>query len=196
MVGHLDPYFFEIMNETTDLLRYAFKTRNKFAIPISGTGSAGMEAAFCNIVEPGDEVIVGMNGFFGDRMADIVSRCGGKVIGIREDWGKVVRKEAVGDALKRSNAKLVAIVHAETSTGVLQPLSDISEVVHEYGALLLVDAVTSLGGCELDVDALSIDVCYSGSQKCLNCPPGLAPITFNDKAINTVLNRKSRVQSW
>jgi len=196
LVGHLDPYFFEVMNETMELLRYVFKTKNKLTIPISGTGTAGMEAALCNVVEPGDEVIIGMNGFFGERMSEMVPRCGGKVIGIKEDWGKAITKEAVEDTLKRSKAKVVALVHAETSTGVLQPLSEVSRVVHEYGALLLVDAVTSLGGCELDVDKLGIDVCYSGSQKCLNCPPGLAPITFNEKAINTVLNRKSKVQSW
>lgn len=196
IVGHLDPYCFEVMNETADLLRYAFKTKNKFAMPISGTGSAGMDAALCNVVEPGDEIIVGINGYFGERMAEMVTRHGGKVIGIREDWGRVVGKEAVEDALKKSNSKVVALVHAETSTGAVQPLSDIARVVHEYGALLLVDAVSSLGGCELDVDSLPIDICYSGSQKCLNCPPGMAPITFNEKAINTVLNRKSKVQSW
>ncbi len=196
IVGHLDPYFFKIMNETTELLRYTFKTNNKLTLPVSGTGSAGMEAALCNVVEPGDEIIVGMNGFFGERMAEIVSRCGGRVIGIKENWGKVIRKEHVEDALKKSDAKVVALVHAETSTGTLQPLIDISKIVHEYGALLLVDAVTSLSGCELDIDAMSIDICYSGSQKCLNCPPGLAPITFNDRAIDIVLNRKTKVQSW
>lgn len=196
LVGHLDPYFFEIMNDTVELLRYAFKTNNKFTIPVSGTGSAGMEAALYNTVEPGEEVVVGMNGYFGERMNEIASRCGGKVIGIKEDWGKVVRKEAVEDALKKSKAKVVAIVHAETSTGALQPLHEISKVAHEYGALLLVDAVTSLTGCELDVDALQIDVCYSGSQKCLNCPPGLSPITFNEKAMNKVLARNTKVPSW
>ena len=196
LVGHLDPYFFEVMNETMELLRYAFKTKNRLTIPISGTGTAGMEAALCNIVEPGDEVVIGMNGFFGERMSEIAARCGGRVIPVKEDWGKAVTKEAVEDALKRSKAKVVALIHAETSTGVLQPLSEISKVVHEYGALLLVDAVTSLAGCELDVDDLAIDICYSGSQKCLNCPPGLAPITFNEKAFNMVLNRKSKVQSW
>jgi alanine-glyoxylate transaminase/serine-glyoxylate transaminase/serine-pyruvate transaminase len=196
IVGHLDPYCFEIMNDTAELLRYVFKTRNKFTIPISGTGSAGMETALCNIIEPGDEIIVGMNGFFGERMADMVSRCGGKVVRVEQDWGKVIRKDAVEAALKQSDAKAVAIVHAETSTGTLQPLTDIARIVHDYGALLIVDAVTSLGGCELDVDALSIDVCYSGSQKCLNCPPGLAPITFNEKAMDRVLNRKTKVQSW
>ena len=161
LVGHLDPYFFEVMNETMELLRYAFKTKNRLTIPISGTGTAGMEAALCNIVEPGDEVVIGMNGFFGERMSEIAARCGGRVIPVKEDWGKAVTKEAVEDALKRSKAKVVALIHAETSTGVLQPLSEISKVVHEYGALLLVDAVTSLAGCELDVDDLAIDICYS-----------------------------------
>ncbi len=196
LVGHLDPYFLELMDETMELLRYVFKTRNRLCIPISGTGSAGMEAAVCNVVERGDEVIVGVNGLFGERMSDVVTRCGGKSIEVKEEWGRVISKEAVEKALSESNAKVVGIVHAETSTGILQPLKEISKVVKEYGALLLVDTVTSLGGCELDVDALGIDICYSGTQKCLNCPPGLAPITFNERAMDIVRNRKTKVQSW
>jgi len=196
IVEHLDPYFMEVMDETVELLRYAFKTKNRITLPISGTGSAGMESAICNVVEPGDEVVVGVNGFFGERMIEMARRCGGKTIEVRREWGKIIRKEDIEEALSQSDAKAVAIVHAETSTGVLQPLKEISKVTHKYGALLLVDAVTSLGGCELSVDAHEIDVCYSASQKCLNCPPGLAPITANEKAMEKIKNRKTPVQSW
>jgi alanine-glyoxylate transaminase/serine-glyoxylate transaminase/serine-pyruvate transaminase len=196
LVGHLDPYFLELMDETMELLRYVFKTKNRLCIPISGTGSAGMEAAVCNVVQRGDEVIVGVNGLFGERMSDVVNRCGGKSVEVKEEWGRVISKEAVEKALSESNAKVVGIVQAETSTGVLQPLKEISKLAKEYGALLLVDTVTSLGGCELDVEELGIDICYSGTQKCLNCPPGLAPITFNEKAMDLVRNRETKVQSW
>lgn len=196
IVGHLDPYFSEIMNETVELLRYAFKTNNRITLPISGTGTAGMEAAICNIVERGDEVVACINGFFGERISDIVQRSGGKCITVKGEWGKVISKEEVKEALSNSDAEVVAIVHAETSTGVLQPLKEIKKIVDEYDALLLVDAVTSLGGCELDVDGLGIDVCYSASQKCLNCPPGLAPITVSEKAMEKIRNRKTKVQSW
>ena len=195
-VGHLDPYFLEIMDDTMDLLRYVFRTRNKFCLPLSGTGSAGMESAICNIVEEGDEVVVGVNGFFGQRLSDIVTRYGGKSIEVKEDWGKSIKAEEVEKALSQSNAKAVAIVHVETSTGVLQPLEKISRIAKQYGALLLVDAVTSLGGCELDIDKLGIDICYSVSQKCLSCPPGLAPITVNERAFDVIHNRRTRVQSW
>ncbi len=196
IVGHLDPYFIEVMDETVKLLRYAFKTSNHITFPISGTGSAGMESAICNVVERGDEVIVCINGFFGERMREMVERCGGKSIEVRAPWGKIIEKEAVEEALANSNAKAVAIVHAETSTGILQPLKEISKVVHEYDALLIVDAVTSLGGCELTVDDWGIDLCYSASQKCLNCPPGLAPITVSERAMNVIRNRRTKVQSW
>jgi alanine-glyoxylate transaminase/serine-glyoxylate transaminase/serine-pyruvate transaminase len=196
IVGHLDPYFSEIMNETVELLRYAFKTNNRITLPISGTGTAGMEAAICNIVERDDEVVACINGFFGERISDIVQRNGGKCITVKGEWGKVISKEDVKEALSNSAAEVVAIVHAETSTGVLQPLKEIKKIVDEYDALLLVDAVTSLGGCELDVDGLGIDVCYSASQKCLNCPPGLAPITVSEKAMEKIRNRKTKVQSW
>ena len=196
IVGHLDPYFSKIMDETVELLRYAFKTNNWITMPIAGTGTAGMEAAICNVVESGDEVITCVNGFFGERIRNIVQRYGGKCIEVEEEWGKVISKEAVEEALSNSNAEVVAIVHAETSTGTLQPLKEIKKVVDEHDALLLVDAVTSLGGCELDVDGLGIDICYSASQKCLSCPPGLAPITVSEKAIEKIRNRKTEVQSW
>jgi len=196
MVGHLDPYFTETMNETVELLRYAFKTKNHITLPISGTGSAGMESAICNLVERGDDVVVCVKGFFGERMKEIISRCGGNPITVKAEWGKIIEKEDVEKALSESNAKVVAIVHAETSTGIIQPIKEISRITHQYDALLLVDAVTSLGGCELDVDEYGIDICYSASQKCLNCPPGLAPITASKKAMEKIRNRKTKVQSW
>jgi len=196
IVEHLDPYFMEIMDDTVELLRYCFKTRNRITLPISGTGSAGMESAICNLVERGDDVVVCVNGFFGERMKEIVERCCGKPVVVEAEWGEIIRKEEVEAALSESNAKVVTIVHAETSTGILQPLKEISKVVHEYDALLLVDAVTSLGGCELDIDGYGVDVCYSASQKCLGCPPGLAPITANEVAMEHIRNRRSKVQSW
>jgi len=196
VVGYNDPFLFEVLDDVRELLRYVFKTRNEHTFPVSGTGSAGMETAVYNIVEPGDEVVVGLNGFFGSRIAEMVLRAGGKVIEVKEEWGRPVMREAVEDALKNSTAKAVAVVHVETSTGVLQPLRDIAKVAKEYGALLLVDAVTSLGGCELPVDELGIDACYSCTQKCLSCPPGMSPVTFSDKAFDVIMNRKSKVRSW
>jgi len=196
IVDHLDPYFLEVMDETVELLRYAFKTRNRITMPISGTGTAGMESAICNLVERGDEVVVCINGFFGERMSEMVRRCGGRSIEVEAEWGRIIRKEAVEEALSQSDAKLLAIVHAETSTGILQPLKEISKIVDKYDALLLVDAVTSLGGCELNVDEYGIDICYSASQKCLGCPPGLAPITASERAMEKIRNRKTKVQSW
>ena len=195
-VGHLDPYFLEIMDEVMELLRYVFRTKNRFTIPISGTGSAGMEACLVNLVGQGDEVVVGVNGFFGQRMSEIVKRCGGTPIEVRENWGEALKAESVEDALANSNAKLVALVHAETSTGVLQPLEKISKIAKRYGALLLADTVTSLGGVELEIDQHGVDISYSGTQKCLNCPPGLSPITLNEKAAEFVKDREGKIQSW
>ena len=196
LVAHLDPYFLEVMDETVELLRYTFQTRNHITLPISGTGSAGMESAICNVVERGDEVIVCVNGFFGERMKEMVLRCGGKPITVEAEWGNIIAKEDVERALSESKAEAVTIVHAETSTGILQPLKEISRLVHQYGALLVVDAVTSLGGCELSVDEYDIDLCYSASQKCLNCPPGLAPISASVKTMERIRNRETKVQSW
>ena len=196
IVAHLDPYFLEVMDETVELLRYTFQTKNHITLPISGTGSAGMESAICNVVERGDEVIVCLNGFFGERMKEMVLRCGGKPVTVEAEWGKIIAKEDIEKALSESNAKAVTIVHAETSTGILQPLKEISKLVHEYDTLLVVDAVTSLGGCELSVDEYDIDVCYSASQKCLNCPPGLAPISASVKTMDRIRNRETKVQSW
>ena len=197
VVGHLDPYFLEIMDETKDLLKKTFRTENELTLPISGTGMAGMEAALCNLVEEGDEVVVCVNGFFGARMSDIVRRLGAKSVEVKEAWGKTVPLEVLRDTLSKcTGPKVVAVVNAETSTGVFQPLPEIAKAAHERGALLVADTVTSLGGCELEVDKMGIDVAYSGSQKCLSCPPGLSPITVNEKAIETIRNRKAKVHSW
>lgn len=196
LVGHLDPDFLEIMNETMDMLRRLFQTKNTLTIPISGTGSAGMEAAFCNVVEEGDEVLICVNGLFGQRMCDVAERCRAKVTTIEADWGQIIPPAKVKSALEKRHPKLVAIVHAETSTGVLQPLEEIGQMVKEYDALFLVDTVTSLAGATVKVDEWGIDICYSGTQKCLSCPPGLAPITFSERAMEVIRNRKSKVQSW
>mgnify|MGYP000253420071 CR=1 FL=1 len=196
IVGHLDPYFISTMEETVELLRYAFKTENHITFPISGTGSAGMESAICNLVERGEDVVVCVKGFFGERMKEMISRCGGNPITVEAEWGKAIAKEDVEKALSESDAEVVALVHAETSTGIIQPLREISRVAHQYDALLIVDAVTSLGGCELYVDEYGIDLCYSASQKCLNCPPGLAPITASERAMEKIRNRRTKVQSW
>lgn len=197
LVGHLDPEFIRLMDQTKELLRFVFQTTNALTLPISGTGSAGMETCLVNLLEPGDEVIVGVNGVFGTRMVDIVERCGGRAVILETQWGNVFAPEQVQDALNRCRRpKLVALVHAETSTGAWQPLKDIAPLVHDAGALFLVDAVTSLAGCPLEVDAWGIDVCYSGTQKCLSCPPGLSPITLNHAALEVIRKRKTKVQSW
>lgn len=197
LVGHLDPEFLHLMEETKALLRFVFQTKNTLTLPISGTGSAGMETCFVNLLEPGDEVIVGVNGVFGTRMVDVIERCGAKAIKIETEWGRVIAAEQVQEALQQCRRpKLVALVHAETSTGAWQPLEEISSLVHETGALFVVDAVTSLGGCPVKVDEWRIDACYSGTQKCLSCPPGLSPVTFSPSALEVIRKRKSKVQSW
>ena len=197
LLGHLDPAFLRLMDDIQVMLRRVFRTRNAFTIAVSGTGSAGMEALLVNLVEPGDAVVVGVNGVFGTRMATVVERCGGKAIRVEAPWGRIIEPDAIKTALGRSGpVKAIAIVHAETSTGVWQPLPEISALCREHGALFIVDAVTSLGGVPLEVDAWGIDACYSGTQKCLSCPPGLAPITLNDRALAKVRGRKSPCQSW
>jgi alanine-glyoxylate transaminase/serine-glyoxylate transaminase/serine-pyruvate transaminase len=195
-IGHLDPYFLSVMDETQHLLKFLFQTENPFTIPVSGTGSAGMETCFVNLVEPGEEVVVCINGVFGTRMADIVTRLGGQLIRVNGEWGRAIDPEAVGKAVQGKNPKILAVVHAETSTGVCQPLEDIARIAHEAGALLLVDMVTSVGGMEIAVDSMGIDVAYSGTQKCISCPPGLAPISFGSAAIKALESRKSPVVSW
>ncbi|MEM3608562.1 MAG: alanine--glyoxylate aminotransferase family protein [Candidatus Bathyarchaeia archaeon] len=196
LIGHLDPYFLETMDETVGLLREAFRTENEITFPISGTGSAGMEAALCNLVEEGDEVLVGVNGLFGERMAEIVQRYGGRCVRVEEEWGDPLNVDSLEESLRDSNAKIICVVHVETSSGVINPVREIGRLAEEYDVLFLVDAVSSLGGCELEVDGFGIDVCYSGTQKCLNSPPGLSPITFSEKAMEAIRNRRSKVKSW
>ena len=196
LVGHLDPDFLKIMNETQELLRFVMQTGNRFTIAVSGTGSSGMETCLCNVIEEGDEIVVCVNGVFGERMSDIVERCRGKLTRVDAAWGETVDPDAVAAALKGRNVKAVAIVHAETSTGVLQPLEEISRIAHDAGALLVVDTVTSLGGTRVALDEWGVDMCYSGTQKCLSVPPGLAPVSFNDRAMAAVRGRKRKVQSW
>ncbi|MCS6304412.1 MAG: alanine--glyoxylate aminotransferase family protein [Nitrospira sp.] len=197
LVGHLDPVFLHVMDDIQARLRRIFSTTNQFTIAVSGTGSAGMEAAVVNVVEPGDIVIVGINGVFGTRLAAIVERCGGKVIRVEVPWGQVIEPEPMAAALRQSSpVKAVALVHAETSTGAWQPLEPIGALCRRYNALLIVDTVTSLGGIPVEVDRWGIDVCYSATQKCLSCPPGLAPLTLSDRALSAVKNRRSPCQSW
>src|SRR5215510_7784325 len=196
VVGHLDPKFLEIMDQSMAMLRELFQTQNRLALPMSGTGSAGMEACLVNLLEPGDAALIGVNGVFGTRMVDVAQRYGAQVDTVDAEWGTALDAQKFKDALGKKNYKLVAVVHAETSTGVLQPLDDIAKLVRESGALLLVDAVTSLGGAPVRVDELGIDACYSGTQKCLGCPPGLSPVTFNERAVEVIRKRKTKVQSW
>lgn len=196
VLGHLDPDFLAIMDETTELLRYVFETGNRLTIAMSGTGSAGMETALVNFLEPGDTAVVCVNGVFGERMADIAGRCGARVKVLEAPWGEAIDPEDVRRAVEGEKVKLVAVVHAETSTGVLQPLEEIAEIAHAAGALLVVDAVTSLVGLPVKVDARGIDVCYSGTQKCLSCPPGLAPITVGPRAEEVLERRRTKVPSW
>jgi len=195
-IGYLDAELFKIMDETKELLQYTFQTQHPLTLAVSGTGMAGMEAALCNVIEPGDAVAVCVAGVFSERLCDIVERCRGKLVRIDGEWGRAIEPEQVESALKQSRVKILAVVQAETSTGVLQPLPDISRLGHEHGALVLVDAVTSLGGCPLKVDEWDLDVVYSGSQKCLGCPPGMAPITFSPRAEEVLKARKTKVQSF
>ena len=196
LIGHLDPQFLDIMNTTKDLLRFVFQTENDLTVPISGTGSAGMEAALCNLIEEGDEVLIAVNGYFGERLCEMAERCGARLRRIDVPWGQVFEPEQIEEPLTERCVQLVAMVHAETSTGALQPLEEIGGLAHRYGALLLIDAVTSLGGMPVEVDRWDIDACYSGTQKCLSCPPGLAPITFGPRARKKLHNRQHKVQSW
>ncbi|MBU1101213.1 MAG: alanine--glyoxylate aminotransferase family protein [Bacteroidetes bacterium] len=196
-IGHLDPQFIVMMDEIKELLKYAFKTNNDVTFPVSAPGSAGMETALVNLVEPGDKVIVCQNGVFGGRMKSIVDRCGATPILVEDTWGRAVDPQKVEDAfIANPTAKIVAFVHAETSTGALSDARTIAEIAHKHHALVIADTVTSLGGSKLFVDEWGLDAVYSGTQKCLSCPPGLSPVTFNNRAVEIIKNRKTQVQSW
>jgi alanine-glyoxylate transaminase/serine-glyoxylate transaminase/serine-pyruvate transaminase len=196
LLGHLDPKFLRCMDEVQEMLRYVFETDNRLTIPVSATGSAGMEAALVNVLEPGDDAVVCVNGVFGERMLDIVERAGCRPVAVRVEWGQQVPIDKIEAAMRGSSPRALAVVHAETSTGVLQDLTGLAEIARRSNALLIVDAVTSLAGHPVGVDRNGIDVCYSGTQKCLGAPPGLAPITFSARAIERVRARRSKVQSW
>jgi alanine-glyoxylate transaminase/serine-glyoxylate transaminase/serine-pyruvate transaminase len=196
LVGHLDPTFIEVMKEVQELLRYVFQTQNPLTLPVSGTGSAGMESTVANLLEPGDVILIGVNGYFGERLCDMAGRYGATVNRLDKPWGEVFTPEEIEAALKVQPAKVVAIVHAETSTGALTPLEGMAEVVHKHGALLLVDCVTSLGGIPLKIDEWGIDIAYSGTQKCLSCPPGLSPVTVGPRAREALHRRKTKVANW
>ncbi|HEV8607976.1 MAG TPA: alanine--glyoxylate aminotransferase family protein [Tepidisphaeraceae bacterium] len=196
LVGHLDPEFIRIMNETQQMMRYVFQTQNKLTLPVSGTGSAGMEACVVNLIEPGDAMLVCVNGVFGQRMVDVASRAGAKVEKIERPWGQVFSADEIAGAVKKFRPKVVGIVHAETSTGAWQPMEEIGKIAHENGALLLMDCVTSLAGVPVKLDEWGVDAAYSGTQKCLSCPPGLSPASFSARAAEAIKNRKTKVQSW
>ncbi|MFA0267998.1 alanine--glyoxylate aminotransferase family protein [Vibrio cyclitrophicus] len=196
-IGHLDPLFIAMMDELKQLLKYAFQTENEFTIAVSAPGSAGMETCFVNLIEPGEKVIVCRNGVFGERMRENVVRCGGEAILVDDEWGKPVSVEKVEQALAENpDAVAVAFVHAETSTGALSDAQAISAIARQFGALTIVDAVTSLGGVPLLVDEWQLDAVYSGSQKCLSCVPGLSPVTFSQRAVDKMKARQAPVQSW
>ncbi len=197
LLGHLDPEFLDIMNETTVLLQGVFETKNHQTMAMSGTGSAGMEAVFVNLLEPGDKVIICVHGLFGERMVDIAGRIGCSVVKVESAWGEPIDPGKVKTALAANpEAKMLAIVQAETSTGVYQPLEEIAALVDDAGLLFVVDAVTSLGGMEVGVDKYKIDAVYSGTQKNLSVPPGLSPVSFSERALQVLDSRKGKVQSW
>ncbi len=196
LVGHLDPLFIRTMDEVQVLLRYVFETNNRLTIPISGTGSAGMEAAVANLLEPGDEIVICINGYFGERMHEMASRIGAKPVRVECEWGGPIDLEKARKAWRESNARVLFAVHAETSTGVLQQLAPLREIVDERDGLLMVDTVTSIGAYQIGVDRNRIDACYAGTQKALSCPPGLAPVTFSDRAVEKIKTRKTKVTSW
>ena len=197
IMGYLDPEFINLMDSVADMLRQVFGAQEGFTLPVSGTGSAGMEAGLANLLEPGDLAVVAAHGFFGDRLTDIAARQGATVVQVNTDWGSVIDPQAVEEELnKHPKVKLLAVVHAETSTGVLQPLRELSDLAHSHDALFLVDAVTSLGGNPVDVDEMAIDYCYSATQKCLGAPPGLAPVILSAQASRVIEERTEPPRSW
>ena len=196
-IGHLDPLFVAMMEEVKTLLQYAFQTDNSLTMPVSAPGSAGMETCFANLVEPGDKVIVCQNGVFGGRMKENVERCGGLAVMVEDEWGRAVDPQKLEDTLNANpDSRIVAFVHAETSTGAQSDAKTLVSLAHKHDCLTIVDAVTSLGGTPVKVDVWGIDAIYSGSQKCLSCTPGISPVSFNERAQEKIRGRKSRVQSW
>jgi alanine-glyoxylate transaminase/serine-glyoxylate transaminase/serine-pyruvate transaminase len=196
LLGHLDPLFLEIMNETQELLRYTFRTSNRLTFPVSGTGSAGMETCVVNLIEPGDRMVVCVNGVFGQRMTDVAQRAGAAVTTIERPWGEVFDLGQIREVLQKTRPKVLGIVHAETSTGAWQAVAELGALCHEFDTLLVLDTVTSLAGVPVEIDAWGIDAVYSGTQKCLSCPPGLAPVSFSPRAVEVINRRKTKVQSW
>lgn len=196
-VGYLDPTYLQVMAETKELLRYVFQTKNEHTLPISGTGSAGMEAALCNFIEPDDNVLIAIHGFFGERLAEMAARYGARVDRIERPWGEIFTLEELEAALNRKRYKLLALVHGETSTGCMQTgIAEIAAAAHRQGTLLVLDTVASLGGVPIEVDGWDVDICYSGSQKCLSAPPGLAPLTVSERAWQVLEQRQTPVANW
>jgi len=197
LVGHLDPFFLAMLDRVQSQLRELFATDNELTLPISGTGSAGMETCFANLIEEGDEVVVGVNGVFGTRMAEVARRLGAEVRAVQAPWGEPLRAADIGAALAACRRpRMVALVHAETSTGVWQPVEEIAELAHRYDALIVLDTVTSLAGCTVEIDEWGVDAAYSATQKCLSCPPGLAPVTLGERAVEKLRTRKTSTRSW
>jgi alanine-glyoxylate transaminase / serine-glyoxylate transaminase / serine-pyruvate transaminase len=196
VIGYMDPVYLKVLDRIGELLPPVFGQKSGVTNAMPGTGSSGMEAAVANLLEPGDRVLVCVHGYFGDRVRQMAERQGAEITVLEEDWGNPIDPQRVEDALKQGPYKLMTVVHAETSTGVLQPMDDIARLAKEYDTMLLLDTVSSLGGIEIKVDKWGVDVCFSCSQKCIGCPPGLAPITFSDRAVEMVKNRKSAVRSW
>jgi alanine-glyoxylate transaminase/serine-glyoxylate transaminase/serine-pyruvate transaminase len=197
VVGHLDPDFVKLMDDIKRLLRVVFRTKNEITFPVSGTGSAGMETVIANLVEEGDEVIVGVHGAFGSRLAEVAARQGGRVHPVEAPWGRIIEPAQIAEALKAAkNPKLVAIVQAETSTGIHQPIEEIAEIAHRHGAMIAIDAVTSLACVPVEIDKWNIDACYSCTQKGIGAPPGLSPVTFSARAMDAIHARKSKCRSW
>ncbi len=196
MIGHLDPAFLAVLDEVQDALRQVFRTDNPVTLPISGTGSAGMEACLVNLLEPGDTALVAVQGVFGERMASIVGRCGAEAVRVEAEMGEIIEPERLVREIESTRPQLVALVHAETSTGVAQPIAEAAQAAREHGALVVLDCVTSLSGMDVRVDDWAIDAAYSGTQKCLSCPPGLSPVTFGPRALERVSRRRNPVQSW
>ncbi|HVJ81950.1 MAG TPA: alanine--glyoxylate aminotransferase family protein, partial [Planctomycetia bacterium] len=196
LVGHLDPAFLKIMNELQSMLRQVMRTNNPTTFAVSGTGMAGMECCLVNLLEPGDRIVVGVNGVFGGRMADMAQRIGAEVTTIEKPWGEVFTPDDLAPVLDKVRPKVLGIVHAETSTGAWQPAEELGKLCRERDALLLLDTVTSLAGVPVETDAWGVDAIYSGTQKCLSCPPGLAPVSFGPRAMEAIAKRKRKCQSW